>query len=47
MEQKKQEIEKILKTQSCARGIAINVLEEDKIEINNEGIIRLFLYKNL
>ena len=32
-ENKKQEMEKLLKTQSCAKGITIKVLEET----NNEG----------
>jgi hypothetical protein len=37
MEDKKQEMEKVLKTKTCARGIAITVLEEAKMEADNEG----------
>ena len=38
-EDKKQEMEKLLKTQSCAKRITIKVLEESKAdsETNNDG----------
>lgn len=37
-EDKKQEMEKILKTQSCARRIVIKVLKESEKEETHEGM---------
>ncbi len=47
MEDKKQEVEKVLKTKTCARGIAIEVLEEAKMEEDNEGIAIDILVKEI
>ena len=42
-------MEKVLKTKTCARGITIKVLEEAKMEADNEGsfiIYNIYLLRN-